>query len=141
MHRSRASHTFQFETQKSRLNNTGVSDIDAEPNPCQSHVEAALRRPRMYTCHGTLSEICAFLEGYYSGICKGGGSAVEFANNDWFDFLAYLDLHLSGTGSPRSWQDIVSAIERQVENQEDAIPFTLSHYRDYLVAQQLIRHK
>ena len=94
----------------------------------------------MYTLNGTLPEVCAFLEGYYSGICKGGGTAIEFANSYWFDFLLHMHDELGCNGSDRSWQDIVSTIEKRIDGQEKAIEFTLQHYREYLVVNQLVRH-
>jgi hypothetical protein len=92
----------------------------------------------MYTAHGSLAEISAFLEGYFSGLAKGGSDAAEFANKFWFEFLDSLHEETEECKS-RAWQDVVTAFEESCDSNKQAITEVLQRYRDYIRTHGLIR--
>jgi len=83
--------------------------------------ESVFYRPGMYTINGTLEEVAAFLEGYYSAAAKcihSEGAQKEV--NRWCDFTRWLAEKVEGAESP-SWSNVFRALRRNYS--EDAAVF------------------
>ncbi|MEM9777549.1 MAG: hypothetical protein AAF902_23425 [Chloroflexota bacterium] len=87
-------------------------------------IKAVLNRPEMYTLTGDYNEVCAFLEGYYSGIAKVG---FEFEGKyEWSLFLEWLSQKNLESDS----QSIVKAFKQA--NYKDPLEKFRENYLDYL---------
>ena len=76
--------------------------------------QAVLTRPGMYTLNGTLPEVIAFLEGYYSGMAKGKLDAppvLEWvAFRQWVAAQMDVDIAQAFSAFAQRYQDNQTAI-------------------------------
>ncbi len=92
----------------------------------------------MYTVHGTLAEVFAFLEGYYSGICKAGNDGRESSRRYWTAFLEYL-VATKNVACESNWHEIVIHLEGNGGTPEEVMSVVLTWYEQYLCESRLIR--
>ena len=84
-------------------------------------VESALIRPSMYTVGGSVLEVAAFLEGYYSGLAK--GSPKSDHGSAWSDFVAAI----AGDGHP-DWHTVFRDVNLRFNSCDEAFDWLLSVY-------------
>jgi hypothetical protein len=75
-------------------------------------VTGICKRPQMYTINGTLEEVGAFLEGFYSGMCAHSRDkiAIEAVRFYWFDFCDWATNYLFG--QEKNWVDLFQALKQ-----------------------------
>ncbi|NJO82381.1 MAG: hypothetical protein HC828_05885 [Blastochloris sp.] len=83
-------------------------------------VEAVLLRPRMYTLEGTLEEVGAFLEGFYTGMAAHNRSeAAQRESQYWFDFCAWAAKEV-GVPEGGNWYTLFQNLKQHYAAQSDA---------------------
>jgi hypothetical protein len=89
--------------------------------------KAIFHRPKMYTINGTLEEVGAFLEGYYSGMakCQGALKEVEI----WTGFLNWLSKRLSVESN--GYHQLFSALRQSYPDDEEVFSKLQVWYREY----------
>lgn len=95
----------------------------------------------MYTCHGTIAEVFAFLSGYYAGLCAHSPKntqSTEHAQKYWFEFVQWLRLQLPEP-HPATWQDVIQLIEHDERQGINVHLLMFRFYREYLTQHQLLR--
>ena len=106
---------------ENRHANTKMRDLFSSERPVSSLLEAVLVRPWMYTIGGTLEEVGAFLEGFYSGMAahnRNPGAQAEAQR--WFDFCIWAAAHIEGA-APGGWYHLFKALRQAYP--EDAMAF------------------
>jgi hypothetical protein len=85
----------------------------------------------MYTINGSVEEVGAFLEGYYSAAakCIHHKAAVAEAE-EWWIFCRWLAKRLSDTES--SWHSAFIALKRAYPDDADAFAKLLEWYPEFL---------
>lgn len=99
--------------------------------PVGSFLEAVLVRPLMYTINGTLEEVGAFLEGFYSGMAahNKNKSAQEEAQF-WFDFCEWASTKISDS-EVNNWHSLFKGLRQQVGDESDAFRNLLIFYKEF----------
>jgi hypothetical protein len=110
-----------------------------QPLQPESLVDAAICRPTMYTCHGSLPEVFAFLEGYYSGLCVNARSeSSDHAQKYWFEFIGWLRNQFP-IPKPNTWQDVILLMEQDEPTSDHLHLKMFRAYREYLTTHGLLR--
>jgi hypothetical protein len=89
-----------------------AGDLYSSENPVREFAEAVFVRPSMYTIGGTLEEVAAFLEGFYSGMIAHNRDRAAFNEAArWRDFCAWAAEQIGGAERP-SWVHMFQALRR-----------------------------
>lgn len=100
----------------------------SDPKPLY-FVEAVLKRPTMYTRHGTYWELVSFINGYYMRVSPNPYDKNGEDYKTWYDWL--LD-HVP-TEDPKEW--IWDRIYNQVDTDEEAVQLLRDLYKDFELSQ------
>jgi hypothetical protein len=94
--------------------------------------ESVLYRPKMYTINGTLEEVGAFLEGYYSGVAKcTHHSGAWQESSRWVEFCHWLGAKIGGVQAP-SWYNVFKALRESYSNDAEAFEKLRAWYPEFL---------
>ena len=85
-----------------------------------------LRRPKMYTLHGTVGEVVAFLEGYCSGLVCVGGNGPRIVG-EWYGFTEWLRAELNPVGDV----PVIAAFVERYGNDAGGIHHLLLYFEAY----------
>lgn len=97
----------------------------------RSLIEAVCLRPQMYTIGGTLEEVGAFLEGFYSGLTAHNRDkdAVEVAQ-EWFTFCKWANNHFNES-SEETWYTLFVNLREKYSHDSDALNKLLLLFIEY----------
>jgi hypothetical protein len=90
-------------------------------------VESVLIRPQMYTVGGSVLEVAAFLEGYYSGMAKIAPYSHKVA--EWTDFVAAI-----AVDGHSGWASVFRHVDSTFNTADEAFDWLLSAYLDHVHA-------
>lgn len=106
----------------------GPNNEDSSDNQVRSFVEAVCLRPLMYTIGGTIEEIGAFLEGFYSGMASHNRDASATSEAQlWYDFCEWATKTLEATESG-NWYILFKGLRRAHDNDSEALVKLASLY-------------
>jgi hypothetical protein len=89
-----------------------AGDVYSPEQPVREFAEAVFVRPNMYTIGGTLEEVGAFLEGFYSGMAAHSRDPVALGQaRRWSDFCAWAAERIDGAELP-GWFHVFRALRR-----------------------------
>ena len=93
--------------------------------PVDSIIEGALIRPAMYTIGGTVPEVAAFLEGYFSALAK--HPETQSVPDDWLAFTAFVGAETSHVG----WHEVYANIAARFDTDDEAFDWLLTMYLQF----------
>lgn len=101
-----------------------------------SFVEGVCRHPEMYTINGTLAEVGAFLEGFYSGMISHSQDKHRYSAEAywWSDFCEWVTIQLFS--KEKSWRDLFKWLCETYPEQSDGFQKLIELYKLYLQAHQ-----
>lgn len=93
--------------------------------------EAVFVRPKMYTINGTVEEVAAFLEGFYSGLAAHTRDAQRMAEaQQWWNFHLRLHHHVPN-GAGKSWFDLVGLLRADYGDDQPIFFQLIQWYQAY----------
>ena len=118
------------------MNSSEEQNSEEAPKQCLRQLadftESVFYRPGMYTINGTLEEVGAFLEGYYSGAAKCFQSAgAQQEVNRWVEFCRWLGEKIGGVQAP-SWHNVFKALRVLHPNDAEAFEKLRTWYPEFL---------
>jgi hypothetical protein len=95
-----------------------------------SMVEGTFMRPKMYTIGGTVFEVAAFLEGYYSGVTKSQRSFYA----TWGDFNTWLVAEIDNRLRD-NWHSLYQKIVELYPHDDLAFDYLLDKFLEFQTEQ------
>jgi hypothetical protein len=91
-----------------------------------SIIEGTLIRPAMYTIGGSIPEVAAFLEGYFSGAHVKASEASTIVT-EWQDYVEFIGVEFGST----DWNDVFRSVTARFDSDDDWFDWLLTKYLQF----------